>query len=301
MNVAIRVKESFISDYYKIFNRGENTFISLYGVLPESVPSSFDNEIKHIIHNPVDVIVNCFFLEKMNTNWLSYLSTLQNILKDIGGELIFIHISEELKKSISENMKIRHEYGSFIEATHDKLERSDSPNNFISSFIHSTQKTMFIQAHTPVLRKQFKLNTEHSFPQEINGYTIVEFSNFVLVITLSLDKKLYLEIVSNMLGEEVIEINDENKDAVAELMNIILGNTRGLLGDDHGLNVSIPVANLGLRWPLIHYTFQDKELNLLSGGEVYSLPFASKNGDFEINFWVSENDRVHLFNLIKKI
>lgn len=59
------------------------------------------------------------------------------------------------------------------------------------------------------------------------------------VMSLSFERNTILEIISSMIAEKVVEVNDEVLDAVGELTNMICGDAKRRLSD---LGVSVEMA-----------------------------------------------------------
>jgi chemotaxis protein CheX len=80
-------------------------------------------------------------------------------------------------------------------------------------------------------------------------------------------------IVSNMFGETIKEVNDEVKDAVGELTNMISGDARRVL-DDIGLKLvaAIPSVISGKNHSIKH----------MVKGPVIAIPFSTNAGPFTV-------------------
>lgn len=90
-----------------------------------------------------------------------------------------------------------------------------------------------------------------------------------LCITFS--RECILFIIGRMLGEEQKEINDDVKDAVGELTNMISGDSRRRLqGVGHNFQGSIPSVVSG----------PGHEVKHISRGPILSIPFSTKAGNF---------------------
>jgi len=64
-------------------------------------------------------------------------------------------------------------------------------------------------------------------------------------LVISFDKSLYFKLLSNMLGEEHSEINAENRDAIGEVANMVLGNAKSDI-TDYGIALTLPrILNVG--------------------------------------------------------
>jgi len=82
-----------------------------------------------------------------------------------------------------------------------------------------------------------------------------------------------LFIISRMLGEEQKEINDEVKDAVGELTNMISGDSRRRLEEmGHHFLGAIPSVISG----------QNHEIKHITKGPILSIPFSTQAGPFTV-------------------
>lgn len=82
-----------------------------------------------------------------------------------------------------------------------------------------------------------------------------------------------LFIISRMLGEEQREINDEVKDAVGELTNMISGDSRRRLEEmGHHFLGAIPSVISG----------QNHEIKHITKGPILSIPFSTPAGPFTV-------------------
>ena len=92
-------------------------------------------------------------------------------------------------------------------------------------------------------------------------------------LCLSFSKACILFIISKMLGEEQKEINEEVKDAVGELTNMISGDSRRRLQDlGHSFQGAIPSVISG----------PGHEVKHITRGPILSIPFATQAGDFVV-------------------
>lgn len=92
-------------------------------------------------------------------------------------------------------------------------------------------------------------------------------------VSVSFKEDCILPIVSNMLGERLNELNDEVKDAVGEISNMISGQARQkieLIG--RNLKAAIPIVIMGKNHTISHIT-RDK---------IIAIPFMTDKGEFTI-------------------
>jgi chemotaxis protein CheX len=98
-------------------------------------------------------------------------------------------------------------------------------------------------------------------------------------ISVSFTESCILSIVSNMFGEEITEINDEVKDAVGEILNIVSGQARQKLeGMGRVLKGAIPTVISGKDHTITHITKQP----------IVAVPFESEKGTFTIEICIEE-------------
>ena len=92
-------------------------------------------------------------------------------------------------------------------------------------------------------------------------------------IAVSFDKKSILEIVSAMFGEAMTELNDEIKDAVGEITNMISGQARQALDfEGRRLKTAIPTVIMA----------KEQSVTFFSTGKTVAIPFETKTGRFTI-------------------
>ena len=97
---------------------------------------------------------------------------------------------------------------------------------------------------------------------EVSGTTSVSFS-----------EKSILPIVSNMVGEEVKEMNEEIRDAVGEIVNMISGQARQKLDElGRSLKAAIPTVITGKNHVVDHITTYP----------IIAVPFTTDKGEFTI-------------------
>lgn len=101
-------------------------------------------------------------------------------------------------------------------------------------------------------------------------------------MALSFSGRAILKIVSNMLGEEIKEVNGDITDAVGEITNMISGAARKKL-EPLGLNVlaAIPTVVSGKEHSIKH----------VLGGPSIIIPFETKDGPFVVDFCISVMER----------
>jgi chemotaxis protein CheX len=92
-------------------------------------------------------------------------------------------------------------------------------------------------------------------------------------MVVSFDTPCILRIVSNMLGEEMKEMNKDVVDAVGEITNMICGGAKKSLSESGCVfNMAIPLVISG----------EKVEITQLGSGPVISIPFTTEAGKFVV-------------------
>lgn len=92
-------------------------------------------------------------------------------------------------------------------------------------------------------------------------------------VSVSFTTESILCVVSRMFGEEMTELNDEVKDAVGEIANMISGQARQKIETmGHSLKAAIPSVIVGTKHSIAH----------ASSYPVVAIPFSTVDGNFTI-------------------
>ncbi len=92
-------------------------------------------------------------------------------------------------------------------------------------------------------------------------------------ISVSFSEKCILSIVSNMFGEDMKELNEEIKDAVGEIANLISGQARQKLEElGKSFKAAIPTVIMGKNHTITHITKDP----------IIAIPFNTDSGEFTI-------------------
>ncbi|HNR52491.1 MAG TPA: chemotaxis protein CheX [Deltaproteobacteria bacterium] len=139
-------------------------------------------------------------------------------------------------------------------------------NPFIDATINVLASLAFTEAHvgTPYLKKSPVAQGDVSGVVGLSGDTKG-------TISVTFSKRCILTIVSKMFGEELTEINEDVKDAVGEILNIVSGNGRQRLAAmGRMMSGAIPSVITGKNHVITHMTSHP----------VIAVPFHTENGDF---------------------
>jgi chemotaxis protein CheX len=149
-------------------------------------------------------------------------------------------------------------------------------NPFLEGTLHVVKTMAFIDARPG---KPF-LKRDNSAKGDISGIIGIAGSargSFAL----SFSEGCILRIVSNMLGEEIAQVNGDIEDAVGELTNMVSGAARQRL-DVMGISLSaaIPTVVRGKDHCIVHTL----------GGPSIIIPFETDHGTFVADVCMRKND-----------
>lgn len=145
---------------------------------------------------------------------------------------------------------------------------ADCVNKFIEATLHILETT----AATTAKARKPCLKQNQTAPGAVSG--LMEASgDFRGTIAVSFSEELILHVVSAMFGEEMKELNDEIKDAVGEMANMISGQATTKLTElGKKMKVKMSAVQMGRSHSIVH----------LEGHPVVALPYHTAHGDFTI-------------------
>jgi chemotaxis protein CheX len=143
---------------------------------------------------------------------------------------------------------------------------------FINPFIKSTVHVLKTVASTEVKPGKPFLKDSEVAMGDVSG--VIGLTGDVCgTISVSFTDKSILAIVSDMFGEEITEMNEEIKDAVGEIANMISGQARQELeGLGRSLTAAIPTVVMGKNHSITHITTYP----------IIAIPFSTDHGKFTI-------------------
>ncbi|NVM23533.1 MAG: chemotaxis protein CheX [Desulfobacterales bacterium] len=142
----------------------------------------------------------------------------------------------------------------------------------INPFIGATVRVLETMAFTKAAAGKPYLKKDEVARGDVTG--IVGLTGEVRgTLSVSFTAKSIMPIVTNMLGEEIKELNDEIKDAVGEITNMICGQARRKLEElGRSLMAAIPTVIMGENHTVAHVT----------SSPIIAIPFSTENGEFTI-------------------
>ncbi|MBF0274329.1 MAG: chemotaxis protein CheX [Nitrospinae bacterium] len=136
-------------------------------------------------------------------------------------------------------------------------------NEYIEPYQRATLNVIEMMAFVKPLTAKPFIKKDKVARGDISGIISISGSKSGVMV-ISLSKGAICKIVGSMFGEEYTEINDEVKDAVGELTNMISGDARKILAEKGlTLEAGIPSIIVG----------KGHEISNLSNGQCLSIPF----------------------------
>jgi chemotaxis protein CheX len=142
----------------------------------------------------------------------------------------------------------------------------------INPFINATINVLETMAFVTVAAGKPYVKKDNLAVGDVSGVLgLTGIANGTIAVTF--EEKCILNVVSNMFGETMSELNNEIADAVGELTNMISGQARRELEQIGKIfKAAIPSVVTGRNHSIIHY----------SEGPKIAIPFKTDNGDFTI-------------------
>ncbi len=151
---------------------------------------------------------------------------------------------------------------------------ADFVNPFIEATLHilETTATMQAKAQKPYLKRDDVAKGDISCLLDLSG-------DFKGTISVSFMENCILQIVSKMFMEEMTELNDDIKDAVGEIGNMICGQVTTKLTElGKSLNAKLNIVSVG----------KDHTITHLPDRPVIAMPYGTENGEFTIEVCFEE-------------
>jgi chemotaxis protein CheX len=149
---------------------------------------------------------------------------------------------------------------------------------FINPFLEATIDVLKTMAFVEPRPGKCYLKRDNLAGGDVSG--IIGFTGMASgSMALSFSTECILKIVSNMLGEEIKEINGDIKDAVGEITNMVSGGARKTL-ESLGLSISaaIPTVVAGKGHSVSH----------VMAGPSIIIPFETDNGPFVVDVCIGD-------------
>jgi chemotaxis protein CheX len=152
---------------------------------------------------------------------------------------------------------------------------------FINPFLEAVIGVLGTMAQVQARPGKPYLNKRRTAPLDVTGIIGID-GHCQGTIALSLSKNAILKIVNNMLAESLTEIDEDIRDAVGELTNMIAGQARASL------------ANIGLKFsastPLVSVG-QGQKTTHAPGAPILAIPFETDDGPLVVEVALDQDEK----------
>ena len=149
---------------------------------------------------------------------------------------------------------------------------------YINPFIESTLRSLDMMAG--IAAEKTGLSVKEDLITTFDISSIIGITGEVTgSIISSVPTAVACKIASNMLMEEIKDLDQRVEDAIGEIGNIVVGDARRILiQDGHQLNISVPTVVMG------------KGHKISRSGHIpcIAIPFNTPYGEFEVNVGLKE-------------
>lgn len=160
----------------------------------------------------------------------------------------------------------------------DKPKGKSLDANFINPFVEATNNIFSVQVGlklTPAKAFVIKADNRPEITGEVMAGTLsIVGEHFKGNFCISIGNSSFFVVYKQMFKETLTELNDDAKDALAELVNMIYGQAKTVLNDKHGYGIhpALPTILAGNALKVFHS----------STGPSICLPFSFDGGSFHI-------------------
>lgn len=272
-----------VAKNYTIQVNAGYTVINLDSVLDFNNCRLFEEDLAEIASDPNHVLINCEQLVSLPKDWARSLTKLQQMIHMKEKQMKFIHVNHsfmrELKASGLDSLfkiakdaqEALKEFGLIVKRNLD--------TEFINPFLNATMHVLKIQAQVEAVAGQiYRKKPNDHFVGDVSGIIGIVSDAFNGSVVISFPEKTFLNIISNMLGEEFTKLDKEIIDGAGEITNMIFGQAKIVLNEKgYGIKTAIPSVVTG----------KDHSLSALTKGPVVVIPFESEQGKFFVEICLS--------------
>ena len=228
-------------------------------------------------------IVNCEHLSFLSKGWVRALLKLKADLKSYNKEMRLIQIKPPIVTQLKkEGIDSSFKYAAGLrEALVDLglVTKKMLDTDFINPFLNATLNVLKVQAGIEAKPGKVFVKTDaQKSVGDISGVIGLVSDSFSGSVNITFSEKVFLEIVSGMLGETYTEMSQDIIDAAGEITNMIFGQAKVILNEKgYGIKTAIPSVVSG----------KNHALETLTKGPIVVVPFESSKGSFFVEICLS--------------
>lgn len=244
--------------------------------------------LQKIQNQKFDLVITDIKMPKMDGKDL--ILSLKGIHEDFQPDFILIisgNISKEKvqpKKGKISSIPKPVDVGKLIDFVSDALFPSKKKGEvfdveFVNPFIESTLTVLEGMAGVKAEKELMFIREDSHSMGDISALIGMESETYIASFSITFEEKSYLQIMSNMMGEEYTVIDEECRDGVAEICNQVYSGAKKILnGKGHTLGMALPSIIVGANHELFHPV----------KGAIVSTSFTTEFGTFYIEAAMSK-------------
>jgi chemotaxis protein CheX len=221
------------------------------------------------------VVFQCSECSSISPSILREIASIHKIVKTTNGGVRFVSANKTildfiknqgLDRILVNKLSLR---GALVDFGLAKTKDFDA--NFINPFLNATRKVFKVQCFMDITpgKPFLKKETDPLLMGDVSGIISINSETFNGTLAISIMAPIFCKIASNMIGEDVKEIEEKYVDLVGELANMILGQAKiELLSLGYGIQSAIPSCVWG----------KDHKVKHFGSGQCIVLPFNTDAG-----------------------
>jgi len=266
-------------------------FVEVRGSLVKEVGRDFADSLSNLLNDVQPdsfamLAIDVRFVFETDAEFIRAITTAYMKLKKLDKGTILITQNSLVKKSImSQGVGVKI-VGSPQEASalvaklevKAKIVIPKLDAQFLNPFIDGALKTLKIQCSLEATPGKPSLKAvDATYDIAIAGVIGLTSEHFTGTISIGFSKSLFLNLMSNMLGEQFTEINQDLEDGAGELLNIIFGQAKIVLNEKgYAIQKALPTVVRGEKLMVRHMT----------PAPVIIIPFTTSSGPMFIEVGV---------------
>ncbi len=223
------------------------------------------------------VVINCESQTYLPKNWLRTLMKLHMTLRTKNRSLRLTNLNPIMMNSlkaegVDQIFTVNKDSKEALSQIGIVAPKKTLDTQFIDPFLTAVIHVLKIQASVDVSPGKIALKTPNTKTSgDISGIIGIISDTFNGSVVISFPEETFLKIMTNMLGEEVTELNQDIVDGAGELTNIIFGQAKITLNEKgYGIHTAIPSVVTG----------KNHSLSAQTKGPVVMVNFESTAGPF---------------------
>ncbi len=228
-------------------------------------------------------IINCEHLSFLSKGWVRAILKLKTDLKTYNKEMRLILMKTPLINQLKkEGIDSSFKYAAGLREALVELglvTKKMLDTDFINPFLNATLNVLKVQASVDAKPGKVFVKTDaQKSIGDISGVIGLVSDSFSGSVNITFPEKVFLEIVSGMLGETYTEMSQDIVDAAGEITNMIFGQAKVILNEKgYGIKTAIPSVVCG----------KNHSLETLTKGPIVVVPFESSKGSFFVEICLS--------------